>query len=517
MMTEAQSYASEYVNLARLPGVSITVSVPTPSGRGSRDPAVLLNETAYGLDSRTVQELWPYRKLTFDTYDGQNEAVGLDWYALHFPEPVMLNCIDMTMECAHRDGGWWTSLNVEVRLTDSADETWHAVSTLKVFPPYEFEDVAYGRKPYQTHALTFDAVLARAVRVIGKPGGIAQFTSLARLAAYHRDLSRWNPASLPPPPVPYLYHLIAPHIIWDMSESLIKLTGLHFGATMLEYYLDEARYKQWWQRIMGNYQGEPELWFVLGTTIGWNEWSRLENSEPPDLESRPPRAYLGLGFNNTLARAVAPVVVENKVLGELTSAPVLLKDTFDLDWHRGYARAHHIPWKLYQAALRRSPQLSMEQLEGAASLMGMMVNNIIALSHRNLALERELEGTRRTLYGHVQTRQETVRRAIDFMQQNLETPLTVRDVARHVALTPTYFGLLFTEVMGQNPRDYAINLRLERAKQYLSHSDMSILDICVALGYNNSYFSRLFKSHVGCTPTDYRLQRHAISHIDSPV
>lgn len=510
---DLNKYATEYLNLALTPDVRIAASVAHPSGRGARDPAVLLNETAYRLDGRTAQALWQYRKFTYDTYDGQNEATELDWYALHFPARVTLNCIDMTMECAHRDGGWWTSLHVEAQRPDGA---WLPVENLKVFPPYQFNDVAYGRMPYQTHALTFDAVTASTVRVIGRAGGIAQFTSLARLAVYSRDLSRWNPASLPPPPIPYLFHLISPHSIWDMSASLVKLTGLQFGATLLEYYLDRERYEQWSQRVMSNYQGKPELWLLLGESLGWDEWSRLENSEPDDLATLPHSAYVRLGFHNRLARAVAPVVVENQVLGELTSGPVLLKDCFDLKWHRHHAEACGIAWSAYRDALKRSPQMTIEQLEGAASLMGILVNNITSLAHRNWALERELEGTRRSVTARAQSRQEVVRRAIDYMQQNLETPVTVNDVARYSALTPSYFGILFAEVTGQTPREYLIELRLERARQYLAHGDMSVLDICVALGYDPSYFSRLFKQRTGMTPMQYSAQSRAVSRVNSP-
>ncbi len=99
--------------------------------------------------------------------------------------------------------------------------------------------------------------------------------------------------------------------------------------------------------------------------------------------------------------------------------------------------------------------------------------------------------------------------AIQFMHDNLEDPITVADVARHVALNPSYFCRLFTAQTGRNPSDYLIGLRVEQAKQYLVRGDMSVMDVCVALGYSPSYLSRLFKRRVGCTPGQYaqRAQR----------
>ncbi|MBI5670402.1 MAG: hypothetical protein HZC41_20605 [Chloroflexi bacterium] len=85
----------------------------------------------------------------------------------------------MTKECPNRDGGWWTTLTVEWL---DERERWQPVEALAITPPYNFRDVPYGRRPYGTHALTFSPVTARAVRLIGTPGGLAQFTSLAYLA-----------------------------------------------------------------------------------------------------------------------------------------------------------------------------------------------------------------------------------------------------------------------------------------------------------------------------------------------
>jgi len=84
------------------PDAHVEVSTPNPTGRGARDPNVLLNETAYRLNGKPTQEFVQYRRYTYDTYDGQNKADGPDWYAIVFREPVKLNCVDMTMESAHR-------------------------------------------------------------------------------------------------------------------------------------------------------------------------------------------------------------------------------------------------------------------------------------------------------------------------------------------------------------------------------------------------------------------------------
>ena len=500
------SFTWQEENLALRPGVRVEVSVDQPTGRAARDPNVLLTDPPAYLDGQSLSAFLHYRDKTYDTYDGHNTANGLDWYALHFPEAVTCNCIEMTMECPNRDGGWWASLDVET--WDADQRVWQPVNALEIAPPYHFADEPHGRRPYETHALMFNEVVTEAVRLIGQPGGLAQFTSLAHLAVFHRDLSRWNPASLPVPPLPYIFRLIQPQTIWDLSESMVKLTGLAVNVANMDHYLDPERYARWWKHISRNYQGEPELWQLVGASIGWDNWNRIENANTQSLiVTREP--YVRISFHNTIGQAVAPIIVDQQVLAEISSHQVIIKDQFDEDWHRHYARDHHLPWREYAAGIKRSPHMSLEQLEGAATLMGMIANTIANLAHRNLKLETELDGVRSAAVDRRGAEhREIVRKAIDFMQENLEAPVSVGDVAQAMALNPTYFGIIFAEQIGRNPIDYLIDLRIERAKHYLAHTSMSVMDVCVALGYDPSYFSRLFKRRTGCTPGQYARHIH---------
>ncbi|MCC7206049.1 MAG: AraC family transcriptional regulator [Anaerolineae bacterium] len=489
-------------NLANRPGVTIDVSVTHPTGVGARDPGVLLRDPPAALDGQPLSAFLRYRDSTYDTYDGHNRAGGPDWYAIRFPQSELFNCVEMTMECPNRDGGWWTSLDVE-----TLDERggWQPVHGLTITPAYPFEDTPYGRRPYESYALFFESVRARGVRLIGRPGGLAEFTSLAYLAVFQRDTARWTPALLPQPPVPYLFRLIPPEAIWDLSEHLVKLTGLAINVTTMDHYLDKDRYERWWRRISHNYQGEPDLWQFLGVAIGWDVWNRivLENALPAQQDA----PHVALRFHDSFGQAVAPIWVDGQLLGEMTSHQVIIPAQFDRAWHRRFARQYGLFWPDYLAAMERCPQMTLEQLEGAAALMGMIANTIANLAHRNLRLEKELVNARQSeSERRAAEKRAIVQKAIRFMQENLEAPISVADVAREVALSPTYFGVLFGEAMGRSPVDYLIELRIERARTYLAHTRMSVMDVCVALGYDPSYFNRLFKRRTGFTPGQYARQ-----------
>ena len=485
-------------NKARIPGVVISASKAHPTGNGARDPAVLLNDRTQYLDGQPHAAF--DQRLTFDSYDGQNETDEPDWYRLDFPEPVTINCIEMTMGFAYIDGGWWKSLAVEV-LSESSQQ-WQQVENLRIVPPYDFRDTGAGRKPFETHALLFKDAHARSFRVIGQPGGLAQLTSLARIGAYHRDLSVWNPSFLPEPPTPRLFKLIDPNTLWDMSESFVKLTGLGLDIFHLASYLDETRYQAYWRTVSHQYvERTRHLWRLIGDTIGWPEWANLEQSTRQRVSTTPSGAYVREMLEGTLCTAVAPVVVAGQLLGELFFDPVILdSNLLDYPWHQNNADQLGIAWADYQAALNRTPRMTLGQLEGLAELFGIVTNSIANLSYDRQSLRGNANGTVRS------QRKAIVHRAIEFMRDKLEDDFTVADVAYVVSISPTYFCRLFTEETGRNPRDYLIDLRIARAKEFLQHTDMSVVDVCTILNYHPVYFSRLFKEKTGVSPSDFARQ-----------
>jgi AraC-like DNA-binding protein len=489
-------------NLAMRSGVTITAAVTSIKGSGASDPCILLNEKAHHLDEQNLSEFVPSN--TYDTYDGQNTADSLDWYAIQFPEEVIFNWIEMTMGFAYPDGGWWTSLYVQIKHTPNS--SWEHIHSVSITPSYDFSDGRGRRRPFETYILTFSSITACAIRLVGTPGGSAQFTSLARIAVRHRDVAFWNPIPVFEPPYPYILRLISPQLIWDMSENFTKLTKIVINFPLMDYYLDNIRYEKLLKRIHHNYQGQPELWFLVGDSVGWTNWwginsdgiahSTTSNTADHTLP------YIRLSFHQTLGSIAAPIMVDDKILGVLSSSPVLIKDYFDITWHQQFAQAHHISWDIYLAAIDRSPQMTLEQLEGAAGLMGMITNTIANLVHLNLRMKHVLSGE----HGSDVTRrlqEQAVQRAIEYMRQDLEKPITIAEVASKVGFSIPYFCTLFADYMGINPGDYIINLRLERAKEYLTHTNLSIKDVSSLLGYNPSYFSRLFKKRVGMGPAQY--------------
>jgi AraC-like DNA-binding protein len=501
MLMSISLYPHNEVNLASLPDARISASVMNPTGGGARSPSRLLNESALHLDGKPLSDY--EQSQTYDTFHGRHEHNELDWYAISWPQAHSLNCIEMTMGYPYRDGGWWTSLGVEVQR--ALEETWQPVHGLEILPAYDFSDSRAARRPFETHQLFFDDTHACAVRLIGRPGGLAQFTSLARLAVHHRDRSRWDEHSFIHRPMPEIFRLIAPARIWDISDGLMKATGLHAAFPLVDYYLDAERLERSWQREVAGYTGNPHLSLVIGDALGWENWFAQPSETQRFKTSIQPEPYLQLVCDGQLARAVAPVSVEQRVLANMSSSEALLRDRFDLDWHRDFASRHQIAWDVYQRAMTQTPQMTQEQMEGIAEILGVIANAIADLAHRNQLLEGQLltaqPGSSHTL----------MRQAVRVMQERLEDDLSVADVAAAIGLNASYFSTVFKRQMGCLPVEMLARLRIERAKEYLRHTDMTVMDVCVALNYTPSYFQRLFKRLVGLTPGEYARQARNVA------
>lgn len=81
----------------------------------------------------------------------------------------------------------------------------------------------------------------------------------------------------------------------------------------------------------------------------------------------------------------------------------------------------------------------------------------------------------------------------------------VRELAREAGYSPDHFSRIFKQVTGQTPQGLKLQARIERARQLLTESSLSIGMIAAALGYEDVFFfSRQFKKKTGMSPSEYR-------------
>jgi AraC-like DNA-binding protein len=91
------------------------------------------------------------------------------------------------------------------------------------------------------------------------------------------------------------------------------------------------------------------------------------------------------------------------------------------------------------------------------------------------------------------------------LDESYDTPITIEDLSREVALSPYYLIRAFRRVYKKTPHQYLMEQRVTRAKELLRNTDISITEICMAVGYESlGSFSTLFHKVAGISPSSYR-------------
>lgn len=104
-----------------------------------------------------------------------------------------------------------------------------------------------------------------------------------------------------------------------------------------------------------------------------------------------------------------------------------------------------------------------------------------------------------------------VRKSIQFMTNQLGSEIVLDEVARESGLSRPHFYKLFRKQTGITPNLFLNTLRMERAIEQLTETDLSVTDISCDLGFSSqSGFTRFFCSNVGMAPTDYRRVAHIL-------
>jgi AraC family transcriptional regulator len=101
-----------------------------------------------------------------------------------------------------------------------------------------------------------------------------------------------------------------------------------------------------------------------------------------------------------------------------------------------------------------------------------------------------------------------VRRVMERMEMEIGCDVGLRELASDVGLSPSHLSAVFVAAVGVPPHRWLLGRRIERACALLMRTRRSMTDIALSCGFSSSqHFSTVFKTHVGCTPTDFRNRR----------
>lgn len=98
-----------------------------------------------------------------------------------------------------------------------------------------------------------------------------------------------------------------------------------------------------------------------------------------------------------------------------------------------------------------------------------------------------------------------VHRCLDYIDRNLQKPLTVAHLARELGLSESYLSVVFKREMGVPVSEYIRRRRVDTARTLLQYTDYSCIEIAEYLCFSSdSHFSRVFRAYTGQSPSAFR-------------
>ena len=160
-------------------------------------------------------------------------------------------------------------------------------------------------------------------------------------------------------------------------------------------------------------------------------------------------------------------------------------------YHVGYSSVIE---ELYRSAYEQA----VEEAAYSQQVMAGLVNHLIGKMY---SLERNIE------LGKNQQQVDMINRARLRIRQALESDLTIQRVAEEMGVSYSNFRKLFKEFTGLSPATYQQELRLLRAKELLSTTDLTVKEIAYRLNFESpDYFSAKFKAKMGCKPSEIKIR-----------
>lgn len=114
-------------------------------------------------------------------------------------------------------------------------------------------------------------------------------------------------------------------------------------------------------------------------------------------------------------------------------------------------------------------------------------------------------GQRSSVAALLSSRSPALTSAVALMNRHLEDPLPMHALARRAGCSRRHLERLFRGAAGQSPADFYRNLRLDRARNLLGTTDLTLLEVATACGFGSvSHFSKSFRARFGAPPAGLR-------------
>ncbi len=171
-----------------------------------------------------------------------------------------------------------------------------------------------------------------------------------------------------------------------------------------------------------------------------------------------------------------------------------VSDEIGVDWH---AHPESLPTGRDPVIFGMCARFRMAAL-GADAIAELEADELVRTLLTHVAV-RHLGARAPRLRGRLDRRRLT--RITDFIEDTLESPPSLREMADVAAMSPFHFQRLFRATTGLSPHAYVIAKRLERARRMLAQSGSRVANVAATLGFTDlAHFRRAFRRQFNASP-----------------
>lgn len=190
-----------------------------------------------------------------------------------------------------------------------------------------------------------------------------------------------------------------------------------------------------------------------------------------------------------LVEVVKPIYFQKHLLGFVMIGQFRSEETIPnksaVDWYNLTGNDD------LKTAFDRLPLIPQERIDHIIALFSALVDSMVL--QRMVVLQGD----------------QALEEIIYYMESNPKENLTLAEAAKLISKSPSTVSHLFSQKLGQSFKQTAIEIKLEKAEEYMStQADISVAEAARMVGYDDPmYFSRIYKRHRGFTPIQFIRQR----------
>nr|WP_245848412.1 GlxA family transcriptional regulator [Actibacterium ureilyticum] len=136
-----------------------------------------------------------------------------------------------------------------------------------------------------------------------------------------------------------------------------------------------------------------------------------------------------------------------------------------------------------------------------ASQHGELLANAVADQLIYSTIRTDQDQQRLSIPTRIGVRHPKLAQVVQMMEQHLEEPISPSVLATDVGLSTRQLERLFRRYLNRSPKRYYMELRLQKARNLLMQTDMSVINVALACGFASpSHFSKCYRAHYDTTP-----------------